>query len=281
MKIYILALLMTVSANGYGACIGDKNTKEPIYSFYVVPQLAVSETYLAWYPILDQIGKKLSVCFDLQVPKGIPAFEQELKAGKADFAYMNPYHLLVSKRYQGYLPIIADSKNQLAGIIVIKGDSHMSSVRELDGKKMAFPAPNAMAASLLIRAYLARSGIQIHPEYVKTHSNVFRSVVVGDYVAGGGVNNTFIREPDSLQQELKILFETPKYMPHPIAVHPRVPLKIRKQMAQSFVEFGKDPNKAAELDAIQIPRPIEVNYQKDYQYLEKLRLDRFAENIGG
>jgi phosphonate transport system substrate-binding protein len=160
---------------------------------------------------------------------------------------------------------------------VVRKDSGISSLKDLNGKKLAFPAPNAMAASLLIRFALDQNNIQITPEYVKTHGNVYRSVALGDYIAGGGVNNTFKRESPVLQNELRVLFETPKIMPHPVAVHPRVPVQIRQAVARTFVELGKDSNIAKKLDQIQIPKPIEVSYERDYQNLEKLGLEKFLE----
>lgn len=279
-RFLIPLFLSFISLNAIGTCLGDVNTKGRPYSFYVVPQQAVANTYVAWAPILEKVGKKLSICFDLRVPSTIPLFERDLNSGTPDFAFMNPYHLFLNPRSQDYIPLIADSQNQLSGIIVIKKDSPISTIADLNDKKMAFPAPNSLAASLLIRAYLASSQIQIIPEYVKTHGNVYRSVIIGDVIAGGGVNNTFSREPETLQKELRILFETPKYTPHPLAANSKVSSKVRKEVVQYFLELGKDPAMATQLHAIQITKPVEVNF-KDYEYVKKLGLEKFTERSGG
>ncbi len=280
MRFIGILLFLSLSFNCQSSCVGDNKTKERIYSFYVVPQLALSETYFSWVSVLDHVGKELGLCFELNVPQTIPSFEQDLKIGKADFAFMNPYHLLASNRSQGYIPIIADAKDNLSGIIVIKKNSAISKIQDLNGQRIAFPAPNALAASLLIRAHLANYNIQIFPEYVKSHSNVYRSVINGDVSAGGGIHKTFMLESKQLQSELKILFETPQYMPHPIAVHPRVALRTRQSFSSTLIGLSKDPKKTVNLDAIQIPNPREVNF-KDYEYLKKLGLEKFAEKVGG
>ncbi len=280
MKYWLSLFLSLIALNANGACLGDANTKERSYSFYVVPQQTVSDTYVAWAPVLERVGKKLSICFELYVPSTIPLFENKLNSGAPDFAFMNPYHLVHNKRSQDYVPLIADSQDQLFGIVVIKKDSPISRIADLNGQKIAFPAPNALAASLLIRAHLAKSQIQISPEYVKTHSNVYRSVIIGDVIAGGGVNNTFSRESENLKKELRILYETPKYMPHPLAANLKVAPKVRNEVSQYFIELGKDPSMASQLSAIQIPKPTKVNL-KDYEYVKKLGLEKYAEGLGG
>ena len=280
MKYWLSLLLSLIALNAYGACLGDANTKERSYSFYIVPQQAISDTYVAWAPVLEKVGKKLGVCFDLHVPLTIPIFESNLSSGTPDFAFMNPFHLFHNKRAQDYTPLIADSQNKLIGILVTKKDSPISKLADLNGQKIAFPAPNSLAATLLVKAHLAKSQIQVIPEYVKSHSNVYRSVIIGDVIAGGGVNNTLSREPESLQEELKILFETPKYMPHPLAASSKLSPKIRNAVIQYFIELGQDPNMASQLNAIQIPKPVKVNLL-DYEYVKKLGLEKFAEGSGG
>ena len=280
MKYWLSLFLSLIALNANGACLGDANTKERPYSFYIVPQQAISDTYVAWATVLDRAGKKLGICFDLHVPLTIPIFESNLISAMPDFAFMNPFHLFQNKRTQDYTPLIADSQNQLTGILVVKKDSPVSRLADLNGKKIAFPAPNSLAASLLIRAHLAQSQIKVIPEYVKSHGNVYRSVIIGDVIAGGGVNNTLSREPEILQKELKILYETPRYMPHPLAASSKVSPKLRKEVIQYFIELGKDPSMTQQLNAIQIPKPIEVKLQ-DYEYIKKLGLEKFAEGSGG
>lgn len=281
MRSFVFIPLLLISFHACGACLGDQKAKDHPYSFYVLPQLAISETYRSWTPVLERVGKKIEMCFDLYVPQGFTYFEEAVKAGKADFAFMNPYHMMMAKRSGGYLPVIAGGKDKISGIVVVKNDGTINKLEELDGKKMAFPAPLALGATLLVRAYLAEKNIHVIPEYVKSHSNVYRSVLVGDVVAGGGANSTLHREPAALQQEFKILYETPKFISYPIAVNPRIPVKIRKSFAQGFIEIAKEPDMRDKLEAIAVSDPVEVEYSRDYQYIEKLRLDRFVEKTGG
>jgi phosphonate transport system substrate-binding protein len=227
-------------------------------------------------PVLEKLGVATGLNFELMIVPTIPAFETTLYKGVPDFAFVNPYHCIVAKRQQAYIPLLRDSAALLKGIVVVRSDNPIVSVAELDGKKLAFPAPNAFAASLLIQALLAEKHINIIPGFVKTHSNVYRSVVMADVDAGGGVNNTFDREPADIHDQLRILYETPGFAPHPLMANPRISEALRAKVTASFIALAADPANAALFDAIQMPKPVAADYGRDYLALEKLGLEKFT-----
>ena len=193
---------------------------------------------------------------------------------------LNPYHLVMARARQGYEPLLTDSSSLLTGILVVKADNPITSIKQLDGAKIAFPAPNAFAASLLLRALLAERGIRIEPIFVKSHSNVYRAVVVGDAVAGGAVNHTLMREPQELRDQLRVLFTTPGFAPHPLAAHPRVPVAVREAVSEAVLNLSQDESGRRLLKDAQLTQPIKADYDRDYRPLEKLGLEKFVV-IGG
>lgn len=267
-------MLAASAPNTWAACLGDKSaTKE--MSIAIVPQLPRSVTYAKWASILEYVGKKSGQCFNLEVPETIPAFEKMLFKGQPDFAFANPYHEVIAKKRKGYIPLFIDGKTKLTGILVVKADSPMKSIQDLQGKEVAFPAPNAFAASLLIRAELAKQGVFIKPIYLKTHATAYRAVAMGDLVGAGGVNNTLQREEQSLKESLRILYETSGYAPHPFIANPRVPIKVRNDVTEAFISLGNSESGRKLLEEVQIPQPIPSNYQRDFAPLEGLKLEKF------
>lgn len=108
-------------------------------------------------------------------------------------------------------------------LLVVRKDSPIRSIRDLNGQSVAFPSPNAFAATLLPRVWLARQGISIQPVFENTHSNVYRSVALGMLPAGGGINNTLRRERPELREELRVLWQTPPSPPIPLPACPAWP----------------------------------------------------------
>lgn len=276
-KKILIAIVMMTTASAY-ACIGDRTSTRGAYSVYVVPQLPAAKMYTNWAPVLEQIGKIAGICFDLFVPSTIPEFESKFLKGIPDFAFMNPYHQVMAHEAQGYVPLIADAKSKLEGIVLVKANSNLTELKQLNGSKMAFPSPNAFAASLLVRSLLAKDGIEVEPVYVRSHNNVYRSIIIGDVVAGGGVNNTYNREPSEIKDEMKILYRTPVVMPHPLSANPRVPDAIRQKIIQAFMSLAQTDAGKKMLDEVQIPEPVRVNYETDYFPLEKLGVKKFVVN---
>ena len=262
----ILGLLMSAQVMAAGQS----------YSVFVVPQITPVAIHKAWAPVLEKLGAETGLTFELVVKPSIPDFEEALSSGTPDFAFMNPYHFIVAKRHKGYIPLLRDSATLLEGILVVRKDSPLQAVEELNGQTVAFPAPNAFAASLFMRAQLASKHITINPSYVKTHSNVYRSVLLGDAAAGGGVNNTFEREPADVRDQLRVLYITPKSAPHPLAVNPRISKAVRAKVLAGFIKLAADPANAELFNAIQIPKPVAADYARDYKALEALGLDKFA-----
>lgn len=79
-----------------------------VYRFGVVPQYEQRKLFRIWRPILDELEKRTGFTFKLVGSPKIPVFERKVEEGDYDFAYMNPYHLILAQERQGYLPLVRD-----------------------------------------------------------------------------------------------------------------------------------------------------------------------------
>jgi phosphonate transport system substrate-binding protein len=278
-NIYSLAFVIAGFMSGSNAvaaeCIGDQQAKSR-FTFEVVPQFPAATVYATWTPLLESLGRASKLCFELIVPKDIPEFEADLSQGKPDFIYANPYQFIVAKKKQKYNPLVAEGKRLLSGILVVKASYPSLELKSLSGEKVAFPAPNSFGASLLTRYELSQKGVAITPMYVKTHGNVYRNVINGDALAGGGIRSTFEAEPKEIQDELKVIFTTQGYTPHPIATSSKVSENTRQRFLQAILECTTIPVCHKQLIAVQIENPRKVS-NVDYKSVKVLNLEKFAQ----
>ena len=270
MSRYLLPFLLL-----FAATVAVAQEKK-VYILAVVPQFTPSEVHRNWSPIIEKLSRATGRQLEIKIYPSIQKFETAFLNGEIDLVFMNPYHAVMAKRAQGYIPLVRDDANRLIGILLVQRDSPLKSIKELNGKELAFPAPNSFAASLYMRALLAeQEKIRITPLYLKTHSNVYRHVIMGEAVAGAGVNNTLKREPPEVQAQLRLLFETPGVPSHPLVAHPRVPEGLRQTVTNTLLEMQNDPAGQKLLTDIQMPKPVRADYAKDYQPLEKLGLEKY------
>jgi len=270
-----ISVLFAVQPVEAAPCLGEQSSPKS-YLVYLVPRISATKLYQGWALFLNRLGKENGLCFVLYIPADFTEFEQAIQTGKPDFVFLNPYHQLTVVRKPGYVPLVRDQQSELSGVLVVRKDSPISDIQQLEGTTVAFPSPNAYAATLLIKSLLAQKYIHISADYLGSHSNVYRAVALGAKQAGGGANTTLEYEPKELQSQLRILFITPNFMPHPFSAHSRIPQNVREKVIAGFLSIATDPVGRGLLKAIQIAEPIRADYIRDYKNLEQLKLDRFA-----
>jgi len=272
--ITLIALFLIIIFNTNNV-YADKNR---VYSIGIVPQFEIRHIRKIWNPIIKEIEKNTGYKLRLIGSPTIPDFEREFNAGRFDFAYMNPYHILLAEKSQGYIPLVRDIGRKLHGILVVRADSGINSIKDLNGKKIAFPAPNALGASLLMRANLKNiHGIDFNPVYVKTHSSVYLNVVVKQTDAGGGVQKTLNQQKNNIKETLRIIHRTPDVSPHPFVAHPRISPQVREKVRNTFLKLAKNKTGKSLLSKIPMKK-IGKAKMNDYTSLKKYNLENFYVN---
>lgn len=248
---------------------------EPIYTFGIVPQFEQRKLFRIWQPIIDEIERQTGLHLKIKGSPKIPTFEKNFLGGKFDFAFMNPYHIILANQSQGYIPLVRDGGRSLQGILVVKKDSDIKEVSQLNSRQVAFPAPNALGASLIMRADFQRSfGLNITSSFVQTHSSVYLSVVKGLADAGGGVLSTLNLQKPAIKDQLRVIYKTRKIPPHPIAAHPRVPKQHRDMVANAILNYANSLEGKNMLAKIPIKQAIATHIE-DYQVISEWQLEQF------
>lgn len=248
------------------------------YKFGVVPQFEPRKLAAIWVPILKHLEVKTGFKFELVGSADIPEFESGYETGRFDLAYLNPYHALIARKTQKYQPILKEGNSKLFGILVVAKNGSIKKVRDLKQKNkvdIAFPAPNSLGASLLMRSDLDRKfGIKFNPIWTKTHTSAYLSVVLGKATAAGGIMATLKQEPLEVQEKLKVIYETKPISPHPIVVHPRVSKKDQEIIQKAFLELASTPEGVDLLSLIPIKKLVSTSFE-DYKELSKLGLEKY------
>lgn len=266
--LFSLGLLLTIITPTHKVLAGT-------LTFGVVPQFGLQKIHEIWDPILGNISIRSGVSLELKNSKSIPEFERNFEDGHFDFLYLNPYHLIIANEAQGYIPIVRDAGRSLFGIIVVRKDSIYKKINQLQGRTIAFPSPNALGAALIPRAeFENKFKLNYKARFVRSHTSVYLNVVLKQADAGGGVYSTLVKQRPEIRDQLRIIYETDKFPPHPVAVHPRVSRKIMENVTSAFLHLGSNEEGRKLLSQIPILRigPAKLS---DYESLKKLGLENY------
>ena len=262
----LLCLLAPLSANA--------QTSRQTFTLSVVPQYTPVDIGLRWTPLLRHLEAETGYSFQLRLLDKIPRFETDFLTGIPDLVYLNPFHMLMAADAQGYIPLVRGS-DPLIGILVAEKNSPIKTLRDLNGKRLAFPAPNAFGASLYMRALLTeKEGLRFSSDYVGSHQNVYRHVLIGDAAAGGGIHATLDKESVAIRNRLRVLYTTPGVAPHPLAAHPRMTQAAREKIRAAMLKLDSTPGGRKLLADVELGKVISADLARDYLPLAKLKINQ-------
>jgi phosphonate transport system substrate-binding protein len=168
-------------------------------------------------PIIDILNKEIpEVHFVLESSKSYSEYNEKIKSKRIDILLPNPYQtILALKNDYNVFGKMSDDFN-FRGIILVKKDSPIKSIKDLKGKTISFPAPTAVSGSMMIQYYLQKHGInvkaqEINPKYVGSQESSILAAYHNEVDAAGTwpmAWNSYSSEKNHIKNELRILLST-------------------------------------------------------------------------
>ncbi len=161
-----------------------------VVRFGVHPLHNPQKLHQVFDPLMAYLNRYVpDVRFELEASKNYAHFEAKLRAREMEFSLPNPYQTLIAQDW-GYRVIakLADD-NDFRGLIFVSRDSGIRQPLDLKGKTVCYPAPTALAATMLPRHFLATHGLDvrrdINERYVGSMESSLMNVVSGQAAAAG------------------------------------------------------------------------------------------------
>ncbi|MDA8214014.1 MAG: phosphate/phosphite/phosphonate ABC transporter substrate-binding protein [Nitrospiraceae bacterium] len=177
----------------------------------LLPRLPEQEMVEMFTPLAKYLEKEIGQKVTLVVPKDFDAFTKMAIGGEFDLGYANPYiYVLIKKDVPAAEPLALAAEPKIGtkfrGIIFVRKDKPIKSVKDLKGKKIAFMDPGSAGAYLVQMLMLKEAGIskgEITPVFVKKPAAVAEAVLFGKADAGGIRADDLEKVPNS--NEFRVL----------------------------------------------------------------------------
>jgi phosphonate transport system substrate-binding protein len=183
--------------------------------------------------------------FRLEASRNYAAYNRKLLAGRFDFAIANPYQTLQGLE-RGYRVIgkMADD-DQFRGIILVRRDSGIERVEQLRGKRIGFPAPTALAATMLPQWFLQQNGLDVRRDiealYVGSQESAIMNLYLGNVAAAATWSvpwKALLEERPELGRALTIRWVTTTLTNNSVMARADIPREHVLKVASTLFELN-------------------------------------------
>lgn len=217
--------------------IADGGERE--YIFSVHPLHNPKRLHEIFGPVFEYLGQNIpGARFRLEASRNYAAYDKKLYARKFHFSLPNPFQTINSLQH-GYRVFgkMADDQN-FRGIILVRRDSDIKQVSDLKGKAISYPAPTALAATMMPQYWLHTHGIDVMKDVETRYVGSQESSVMNVYLKNVAAGATWpppwralIKERPELERELKIMWQTESLPNNGLVARDDVPPELVKQVA--------------------------------------------------
>ena len=167
-------------------------------------------------PVIDYLNSTIPQAhFRLEASRNYEEFEKKLYGGHFDFAMPNSYQTVRSLKYDYRVFAKMGNDEMFRGIILVRKDSGIHKISDLKGKKVAYPALTALAATMMPQYYLQTHGIDVNRDienlYVGSQESSIMNVLLGHVAAGATWPvpwKTFQQENPEMAAQLEVKWQT-------------------------------------------------------------------------
>jgi phosphonate transport system substrate-binding protein len=268
---------------------GALGTKDNPIKLYFTPSIDAERISTNAKALTDFLEKKTGYYFRTAVPASYIAIVEAFGTKKCDIASINTFsYLMANAKYgaQAKLRIVREGdRTTYKGQFITRFDSGINSIKDINGRKMAYVDPSSTSGYILPKAMLDKMGIKpSETVFAMRHDNVVTMVYQGQVDAGatyydppnpvtGKIGDARMRVeqqfPD-VEQKVKIIGFTEDIPNDPWVFRKGLPEKMENKIIKAIMDYVKTPDgKKALYDIYDISGLIPTK-DSDYDNLRKV-----------
>lgn len=213
-------------------------------------------------PIANYLSKNIEgVQIKIEASRNYAAFDKKLYSRQFHFALPNPFQTVNSLKH-GYKVFakMSDDEN-FRGIFLVRKDSNIKEVSDLKGQAVSFPAPTALAATMMPQYYLQQHGLNVMKDidikYVGSQESSIMNVMLGNTKAGATWPppwRALSKERPELAKELKVIWQTSSLPNNGLVVRDDVDIKIVNKVKTLLLNLHQQQKGKKWLDKMELSK---------------------------
>ena len=212
-------------------------------TFGVLNQQSASLTAERWNPILQYVSTTSGVPLQLRMGPTVEDTDAMMGRGELDFVFTN-HNFQSEFDGVGYKVIARWSGEPIRGVIVVPTDSPIRELRQLEGRRVAFPSRDAFAAYAVPLVAFKRAGVTMQ-EVLAANQEGALAQLKARRVDAAAVNSRFLGQYEEREAvRFRTIFVSDAYPDLAVIAHPRIPAAVVERVRGALIGMKSDPSAA-------------------------------------
>jgi phosphonate transport system substrate-binding protein len=257
------------SSDNYNVAYSDTPIiDKKVYLFGVHPLHNPKKLFEVYQPLVDLINKQLvDAQIKLEASRNYAAYDKKLFSGYFDLSLPNPYQTIVAAD-KGYdiFGKMGDDKN-FRGIFIVRKDSNIDSVSDIRGKTVSYPAPTALAATMMPQHYLHINGIDINKDIKNAYVGSQESSIMNVYLKKSIAGSTwpppwlaFAKSKPKIASQLKVIWETKHLLNNGLVAKKDFPKQLLEKISHIIFNLHKHQKGQEILQSMELSKYEKADY---------------------
>jgi len=288
---FMVSLCLAISAgthNTEATSPRERRQEEPLL-IGLIPEQNIFKQVERYEPLADYLSKKCGRRIKLKILTRYGNIVGNFVSLGMDGAFFGSFTYALAHRKLG-VEVLArpegpDGTSTYHGLIFVREDSGIRTIREMKGKRFAFVDKATTAGYLLPLAYFKSHGVKDYKAYLRetyftgTHQDAIYDVLNKKADIGAAKNTVYKRVSKAdrrITQELIILEKSPDVPENGLAVRKDLDDPLKNRLKEALLNMHDDPNGKNILRDFGARRFIETrenDYEPVYKYAREINLN--------
>jgi phosphonate transport system substrate-binding protein len=208
-----------------------------------------------WKPLKKLLEKDCGCLINFEVAKSREEFELKLSKTQYDIAFVNPFQQNIAYE-NGFISLAKEKNRSLQGIIIVREDSKIKKIQDLENQKLAFSKYHPFESSAMVKKKLEAEKVNYEEIQSINLDFVVQNVIMG-IAAGGAINMATFSNQDSEDKKfIRILDKTEKIDSEPFVVKKQLAKKTKQSFNKTLINLSINEEGKAILKKLKLKKLI-------------------------
>jgi phosphonate transport system substrate-binding protein len=219
------------------------NVKQAVLIFGVHPLHNPQRLFATYGPLVEYLNRHFpEFTIQLEASRSYDEFDKKLYSRHFHFALPNPYQTINAMEHGYHVFAKMGEDENFRGVILVRKDSGISNIADLKGKTISFPAPTALAATMMPLDYLHSHGLDVNKDITLLFSGSQESSIMNVYLGKSAAGATwpppwlaFVEQNPDIAAELEVKWKTTSLVNNSLVARDDVPPEVVSRMRTLFL----------------------------------------------